>query len=370
MAEKIEKLENFMREGASELKAKETKIQKMEEEMSKLERKVKALEEKENRTNMKDSDNSRSLPENESVNENSSKKFQENTVKLKELSQVVKENRDMIVETGRQVVDIREDIVKMKDSEDGFQVVKGRKAAKKNKETKDKGITVSNRFAVLSQEETFIIGDSIIEEQRESFANMNKRKRKVLSFPRCTTSKVSEEIKKLDLQSKESVIITHVGSNELFTKDNRTGNSEPIVKDLKNLVDTMAEKTNRGIIVGMFPRRYVNRYAHSKAIAINERISKYCLEKKITFLDMWDKYIGNWHYYKKDGIHLSELGNKVLEKALTKAWEEICTNSTEDNGTGSKKVPEEKATTTKVVDENPQEQDGLGNFFEGFPKGN
>ena len=276
----------------------------------------------------------------------------------------------MIVETGTQVVEIREEIAKMKDSEDGFQLVKGRKAAKKNEETQVKGITVSNRFDVLSQEETFIIGDSIIAGQKEGFANMNKR-RKVISFPKCNTSKVREEIKKLELQSKESVIITHVGSNELFMRKDRTGNSEPIVKDLKNLVDTMAEKTDRGIVVGMFPRRYVNRYAHSKAIAINERISKYCLGKKITFIDMWDKYVGKWHYYKKDGIHLNELGNNVLEKALTKAWGEIRrTNNTEDNGTVSKKVPEEKATPTKVVDENPQEENGLGNFFEGFPKGN
>ena len=52
--------------------------------------------------------------------------------------------------------------------------------------------------------------------QTERFANFNKNKRKVKSFPGCRVNKVTEEVEKLEIKSRNSCVIAHVGSNDLY----------------------------------------------------------------------------------------------------------------------------------------------------------
>ena len=100
--------------------------------------------------------------------------------------------------------------------------------------------------------------------QTKRFANFNKKKRKVKSFPGCRVNKVTEEVEKLKIQ-RNSCVIAHAGSNDLYLRGGRVGNSEPIVKYMKRLVNKVSEKTNKGIVVGMLPRSYVSHFALSKA---------------------------------------------------------------------------------------------------------
>ena len=350
MAERMEKLEKENKSKDNAMKDMEKKIndgnnllEKMENMISKLEKKVEDLEGMKSGTNVKGLANGEVRKKDEEV---------------EQLSKIIKENRDTIIESGKEIVEIREEIVAMKNREE-FQTVKGRKAAKGSRVEEVKGIKIRNRFAVLSQEETLLIGDSIVREQKDSFANMNKQKRTVKSFPGCKTKKVVEEVRKLKLQSKKSTVITHVGSNDLFLRGNKTGNSEEIVKDLMSLVDITAEKCNNGIIVGMLPRWYESHYALSKAIGINDRIKKYCTQKKVEFLDLWDTYKGKWQYFKEDGIHLSKPGHKKLGEILTRKCEELMssTNSTADDPPNT------------LTHKDPT-NDVLENSFEGFPTGN
>ena len=159
--------------------------------------------------------------------------------------------------------------------------------------------------------------------QIERFANFNKKKRKVKSFPGCGVNKVTEEVEKLEIQSRNSCVIAHVGSNDLYLRGGRVGNSEPIVKDMKRLVNKVSEKTNKGIVVGMLPRSYVSHFALSKAIAINERMKKYCDQKKVEFIDLWGMFVGKRHLFRKDGIHLSEAGQRKFGEILNKECEKI-----------------------------------------------
>ena len=314
MAERIEKLEKENKSKDNAMKDMEKKMEKMENTISKLEKKVEDLGGMKSGTNVKEIVNGEVRKNDENTNvKQDSKESQEVTEEVEKLSRIIKENRDTITESGRDIVEIREKIEAMKNREE-FQTVKGRKAAKGPRVEEVKGIKIRNRFAVLSQEETLLIGDSIVREQKDSFANMNRQKRKVKSFPGCKTKKVVEEVRKLELQSKNSTVITHVGSNDLFLRGNKTGNSEQIVEDLKSLVDITAEKSNNGIVVGMLPRWYESHYALSKAIGINDRIKKYCTQKKVEFLDLWDTYKGKWQYFKEDGIHLSKLGHKKIRR--------------------------------------------------------
>ena len=159
--------------------------------------------------------------------------------------------------------------------------------------------------------------------QTERFANFNKKKRKVKSFPGCRVNKVTEEVEKLEIQSRNSCVIAHVGSNDLYLRGGRVGNSEPIVKDMKRLVNKVSEKTNKGIVVGMLPRSYVSHFALSKAIAINERMKKYCDQKKVEFIDLWGMFVGKRHLFRKDGIHLSEAGQRKFGEILNKECEKV-----------------------------------------------
>ena len=82
--------------------------------------------------------------------------------------------------------------------------------------------------------------------QTKRFANFNKNKRKVKSFPGCRVNKVTEEVEKLEIQSRNSCVIAHVGSNDLYLRDGRVGNSEPIVKDMKRLVNKSFRENQQG----------------------------------------------------------------------------------------------------------------------------
>ena len=219
-------------------------------------------------------------------------------------------------------MEIRQEIAAVKSNSE-FRVVGGREAARGFVGSGWGGVALTNRFSVLSQEEIYLIGDSMVGGQTERFANLNKNKRKVKSFPGCGVNKVTEEVEKLEIQSRNSCVIAHVGSNDLYLRGGRVGNSEPIVKDMIRLVNKISEKTNKGIVVGMLPRSYVSHFALSKAIAINERMKKYCDQKKVEFIDLWGMFVGKRHLFRKDGIHLSEAGQRKFREILNKECEKV-----------------------------------------------
>ena len=71
------------------------------------------------------------------------------------------------------------------------------------------------------------------------------------------------------------------------------------------------------------PRIYASYFAMSKAIGLNERIGKYCFQKKVEFYDLWNDFVGQWQYFKKDGIHLNEAGHKKFDDILGQEYERI-----------------------------------------------
>ena len=104
----------------------------------------------------------------------------------------------------------------------------------------------------------------------------------------------------------------------MYLQGGRVGDSEPIVKDMKRLFNKVSENTNKGIVVGVLPRNYVSHFALSKAIAINERIKKYCDQKSVEFIDLWGMFVGKRHFFRKDGIHLSEAGQRKFGEILSR----------------------------------------------------
>ena len=284
--------------------------------------------------------------------------------RVNSLSKIIEENINIITESGRDIVEIRKKISDSKNDYNFQEVIKN-KAAKPRKSAKSCGIPLANRFSILEQEETYLLGDSIVKGQEDYFANKNKRRRKVKSFSGCKTSKVIEEVKKLKLPSRDSCVIAHVGSNDLYLSKNKTGNSEPLVKDLECLVDTVKDKTNKGMIVGILPRCNVSYHALSKAIGVNERIRKYCHKKDVRFLDPWDEYVGKKYYFKTDGVHLNRAGTVKLEDILSRSCENMLSNCASccDTDVSVRELPTDLAIETNV-------EENVMPDFEGFIKEN
>ena len=330
---------------------KDDKIKKLEERISKIEKLI-----------LKDCDGEQAERKITNVhNPNNSLDLKEVDIKVEDLRKVVLENRDEIVETGKQVVEIREEIASFKDSRN-FCVAKGKKSPKII--NREQGITVTNRFSSLADEadapeaEAYMIGDSIIREQNNYFAKVNKRKRKVLSFSGCKAKKVIDEVNSLRVQNKETCILANAGGNDLYQKGNKVGSTEPLVEDLKNLVNSLAEKTDKGILIGIMPRNYASYYAMSKAIGINERLNKYCNQMKVEFIDVWQIFVGKWQYFTRDGVHLNEAGHRKLGEILCQKYNSMINKVN--------LPPKTSESSSSQVHNSPEAE----NSFEGFSKEN
>ena len=138
--EKISKLENAMRE-------KDIEIKKMKDIISKLEKKMEEINGTEKKVDEdksgEESTSSISIEGKQSLNE-----------KIAILSDIVKENRDTVVESGKEIVKIRQEMETMKTNQE-FQVASGRRVAGRVRSVSWRGVPVTNRFSVLSKEETY-----------------------------------------------------------------------------------------------------------------------------------------------------------------------------------------------------------------------
>lgn len=306
---KTEKLERAVQE-------KDVMLKRMTTVVEKLGKRVEALERERMQNNVIDLGNSsgEGSCEPDIANGSSVRK----TVGI--IENAVRENMDNIADNGRAIVELRNDMVKVM-REPGFQRANGRKVVKHSKKEKENKIELSNRYtALLQEEETNLIGDSMVKDQGDHFINKNKQRRKLKSFPGAKVKKVTEEVKRLEERNSRYVIV-HAGSNDLYLKNKQISHSEAVVEELETLTDCLSVKTKRGIMIGLLPRMHSNHFELSKVIGVNERMKKYCQQKGVEFLDIWNVFIGKRHFFKNDGIHLSTLGNIKLGEILSKKCE-------------------------------------------------
>jgi len=299
---KIDKLERALQE-------KDVKIKKMIDIVENLGKKIEALEKEKNQMS-NDVDKNRRCESSTDICSN----VQE---KVNNMEKAVKENMDNIADNGKAIVELNNLV-----SESGFQKAEGRMVSKHLHRKSENTIKLGNRFAALSQEETCVIGDSIVKEQGDHFINRNKQRRRLKSYPGARVCKVIEEVKKLDKKSDRYVIV-HAGSNDIYSRNNEVTYSEPVIKELESLVDSITEKTKKGIVVGILPRMYSSHLELSKAIGVNERTKKYCQRKGVEFLDVWSIFMDKRYFFKKDGIHLSIRGNIKLGEILNRCLEKF-----------------------------------------------
>ena len=82
------------------------------------------------------------------------------------------------------------------------------------------------------------------------------------------------------------------------------------------MVETLHEKTDNGIVVGLLPRNDVSHYSLSKAIGLNSRLENVYTQKGVKFVNFWDRFVGNRKLYKRDEIHFNDEGKKLFGSLL------------------------------------------------------
>ena len=258
--------------------------------------------------------------------------------KIEDIYSQIKELNNEVVENGRGIHHIRDQLVAAKSTntvrtkdkeerenyprnkEEQFRKATGRRVtASKSKKQPENEIVTCNRFSLLAneEEETVLIGDSMVKNQGEHFGLQNTRKRKVRSYPGASARKIDEEIRKLNIAKKKTTIIVQASGNDLFLKNGNSGRTEPLVETLKRTIDTAKNKTKNTLVIGILPRLNVSHFSLSKALGINERLKAICQMEEVTFIDLWDTFYGNRKLFKRDGIHFSEEGMREYGNQLS-----------------------------------------------------
>ena len=347
-ATKIERLEKTLQE-------KDVMINKLTNILEKLEKKVETLGKDKIQVNNLDLRNNEEVSSHD-LGQSSNQNIQK-TVKV--IENAVKENMDIIAENGKAIVEIRNDLVKLV-NEPEYRKASGRSIVKHPKIKQNNcSIIVSNRYAVLAQEDTLLIGDSIVRDQGNHLINKNKQRRKLKALPGSKVGNIIEEVKSLE-NKRSRYVIVHAGSKDLCLGNRKTFHSEPVIAKLETLADSLFEKTERGIMIGLLPRIYSNHLDLSKTIGVNERMNKYCKKKGVEFLDVWNAFIGKKHLFMNDGIHLNTLGNIKLGELIDKK----CNNF--PIGKSSSETNQSPTIEEKSKVDPPQESGTTEDSFLGF----
>ena len=60
-------------------------------------------------------------------------------------------------------------------------------------------------------------------------------------------------------------------------------------------------------------------YRHSKRMAVNGMVERFCKEEDVGYVDLWDTFVGKEDMYVRDRLHLSGKGAAVFAEGLSGA---------------------------------------------------
>ena len=188
---------------------------------------------------------------------------------------------------------------------------------------------VHNRFNVLSDEmddcvviddcinsdPDVIVSDSLLRNLGRSVNTLSKNKSTTNVYPGAKIEYIDQKVKELPHLSKTSVLVVNVGSNDVFHK--RVASQE-VIERYRDLIDTLKSRANKSVIIGILPRLYESNYNLSRAIGVNDKLSKLCSDANIGFIDPWTDLMNHRNFFMRDGIHLSHKGTSFMAKQITK----------------------------------------------------
>ena len=210
----------------------------------------------------------------------------------------------------------------MTGTNDGFQTVKNRRNRNPNYRENNVDSCFGKVKKIQNETETVLIGDSIVRRQEREFRGRNKERRRVLCFPGINVQRLCGEAEKLQLKDKNSLVIVHVGTNDI-----RKTRSEALLDQYKNLIGVLKTKTNNIIVSSILPRIYENDVNYSKVTYINRALKTMCYNNGVTYMDVFPHFVNQKNMFTKDGIHPNDLGNARFGRLLHDATKQFYAQS-------------------------------------------
>lgn len=292
------------------------------------------------------------------------KKMQEMYALIEDLQKNSKVLNNEVIDNGKDIYEIRKQLAAAKSTskiqteekeerpnprrnrEEQFIKATGRRVTARKSKVQHRDVETAtwNRFSLLAEEEeeTVLIGDSMVKNQGRHFGLKNKYKRKVRSYPGANAKELEEVIGKMRVENKKTNVIIQASGNDLFQRNGNAGPTEPLIKQLDKTVKSVKKKTNNAIVIGILPRLDVSHFALSKAIGLNDRLKSLCQQNAVRFIDLWDTFYGKRKLFKKDGIHFNEEGMKAFGNQLNL---ELYNNLRNPIDTGHTELPENTSNT-------------------------
>ena len=165
----------------------------------------------------------------------------------------------------------------------------------------------SNQYELTNN----LVGDLFVQGLGTHYTKLNPLNRITKSIPDAGLSTIRRTVSSMILDKRSSLIVC-AGGNDLFLRKGRTGPTELFIANSAALIDTVKEKSHRGIIVGLVPRLNITSEAHSKATALNRRVEALCNAVDVRFVNPWDYFVNKRELFKRDGVHLNEIGSQKL----------------------------------------------------------
>ena len=194
-------------------------------------------------------------------------------------------------------------------------------------------IETRNAFGPLAdlvdqQEDSILVGDSMIRHQLEEFCERAPKQRKRYCYPGAKIDDIANELKEImEKEKQDSLYIVHVGTNDV-----KTTNSEELIAKYKQMISTLKEKRTNLIISGILPRINAENQFYNKAFSTNNRLKSLCSKENVEFINLWDHFYDQKSLYNHDGLHLNPVGSARFGRLLNNVVEARRTKNREQRG--------------------------------------
>ena len=179
---------------------------------------------------------------------------------------------------------------------------------------------------------TVLLGDSIVREQKVEFAQRCASKRRVVCGPGKGVDWLAQEVSELSLGSRDDVVVTHVGTNDL-----RRMRQDELIQRYESVVRSLREKTYKVLVTSVLLRPRDGAAGVELVRTINRSLRTMCDRAGAQYGDLYPHFDGVPGIFR-DSLHLNGWGAARFGRLLNQAAVKLCSpgpdvlNSQRDRG--------------------------------------
>ena len=156
---------------------------------------------------------------------------------------------------------------------------------------------------------SIILGDSMIRDQGVILFEKGVVNCEVNSDGGAKIEQVTRSVKNKVAKNNDANIVVSVGTNNIYE------NTEVVKAKYIDLINELKNRRANSAILGILPRPKAGQEWNSRAIYLNNWLSKICTENNIYFVDMWDAF-SELKLFSFQGIHLNRSGKNIFNDVL------------------------------------------------------